>query len=80
MARSWHGAGFDTHALRSGYGLKGMRERVTLVGGTLEIVSDDAGTCVRARLPRGGEAAPVGVRGARRSAADQTLSRPRSSA
>ena len=46
------GAGFDTEASTSGYGLAGMRERVYLVGGTLEVSSDPAfGTIVRARLP-----------------------------
>lgn len=46
------GAGFDTGAATSGYGLAGMRERVYLVGGALEVTSDPtAGTTVRAVLP-----------------------------
>jgi signal transduction histidine kinase len=74
------GSGFDTQALTNGYGLRGMSERATLVGGTLEIVSDEAGTCVRARLPRGSDVAPGRTAEALGTAADQTLSRPRSSA
>jgi signal transduction histidine kinase len=46
-----NGCGFDPEALTTGYGLKGMRERVALVGGTLTISSDAGGSCVRARLP-----------------------------
>ena len=46
------GAGFDTAAVTAGYGLAGMRERVYLVGGTLDVSSDpETGTTVRARLP-----------------------------
>jgi two-component system, NarL family, sensor histidine kinase DevS len=74
------GAGFDTGAGTSGYGLKGMRERARLVGGTLEIDSDGAGTCVRARLPLDGDSGTGWVPGAGRAAADQTLSSPRPSA
>jgi signal transduction histidine kinase len=45
------GAGFDTDAPREGFGIIGMRERVGLCDGTLEIVSGaGAGTTVRARL------------------------------
>ena len=36
---------------RSGLGLKGMKERVRLLGGCLEIVSDNHGTTIRASLP-----------------------------
>ncbi len=46
------GAGFDTSASTSGYGLAGMGERVYLVGGTLTVSSDSAaGTTIRAVLP-----------------------------
>ncbi len=46
------GGGFDPGVATTGYGLAGMRERVYLVGGTLEVSSDPAtGTTVRARLP-----------------------------
>jgi len=45
------GAGFDTAAVTAGFGLAGMRERVVLVGGTLEIESGGEGTRVCARLP-----------------------------
>jgi two-component system, NarL family, sensor histidine kinase UhpB len=54
------GAGFDTDAATAGYGLAGMRERVYLVGGTLEISSEPAtGTTIRARLPVRPAAAPL---------------------
>jgi signal transduction histidine kinase len=45
------GIGFSTGATASGFGLAGMRERVTLAGGTLTIDSDDSGTLVRVQLP-----------------------------
>jgi len=46
------GEGFDTEARHSGFGLVGMRERVELVGGTLEIQSDPGtGTRITATLP-----------------------------
>jgi two-component system, NarL family, sensor histidine kinase DevS len=45
------GGGFDIAAQTSGFGLAGMRERVGLAGGTLEISSGEDGTLVAARLP-----------------------------
>ncbi|HSZ05885.1 MAG TPA: GAF domain-containing sensor histidine kinase [Solirubrobacteraceae bacterium] len=45
------GAGFDTEAVGSGFGLDGMRERVSLAGGTLSISSGGQGTLVTASLP-----------------------------
>jgi signal transduction histidine kinase len=46
------GAGFDPSADTSGFGVLGMRERVELLDGTLEIDSSPgAGTTVRAALP-----------------------------
>ena len=48
------GVGFDPEAQRSGasFGLLGMRERVDLVGGSVEVLSAPGkGTTVRARLP-----------------------------
>jgi signal transduction histidine kinase len=45
------GAGFDPDAASQGFGLAGMRERVSLAGGTLSISSGEHGTLVRARLP-----------------------------
>jgi two-component system, NarL family, sensor histidine kinase DevS len=74
------GVGFDTAALSSGYGLKGMRERVALVGGTLQIVSGGDGTCVRAALPVGAGSVEGGSARSGPGGADQTPSRPRSSA
>lgn len=46
------GVGFDSGERASGFGLPGMRERVYLAGGRLEVQSGDAGTTVRASLPR----------------------------
>jgi signal transduction histidine kinase len=46
------GQGFDPSDRPAGYGLLGMRERVELLGGTLEIESaPGAGTSLTARLP-----------------------------
>jgi signal transduction histidine kinase len=45
------GFGFDVDASTEGFGLAGMRERVSLAGGTLLLDSDESGTLVRARLP-----------------------------
>ena len=45
------GGGFEVSATDTGFGLTGMNERVALVGGTINIVSGDNGTTVRASLP-----------------------------
>jgi len=46
------GAGFDPAQRTSGFGLVGMRERVELVGGSIETASEPgAGTDVRATVP-----------------------------
>lgn len=45
------GAGFDVGAGTAGFGLAGIRERVYLTGGELELQSGSEGTLVRARLP-----------------------------
>jgi signal transduction histidine kinase len=46
------GAGFDLSAVHTGAGLGGMRERVTILGGEMEIVSaPGSGTRVWAELP-----------------------------
>lgn len=46
------GVGFDLSAVRTGAGLGGMRERVTILGGEMEIVSTPgSGTRVSAQLP-----------------------------
>jgi signal transduction histidine kinase len=42
----------DTAALSSGHGLAGLRERVTMVGGTIDYGPVEGGFVVRARLPR----------------------------
>jgi signal transduction histidine kinase len=47
-----NGHGFDPGAPGDGFGLTGMRERVALLHGELEIVSSSAGTTVSAALPR----------------------------
>jgi signal transduction histidine kinase len=45
------GRGFDTTTIGDGFGLAGIRERVYLAGGALEITSGESGTVVRAQLP-----------------------------
>jgi len=51
------GSGFDVKASTGGFGLVGMRERVTLAGGRLEIASTRGqGTTLRATLPAAGPA------------------------
>jgi signal transduction histidine kinase len=46
------GSGFDPHARSEGFGLIGMRERVTLAGGTLDLQSAPGeGTTITAVLP-----------------------------
>jgi PAS domain S-box-containing protein len=45
------GVGFDPEARAEGVGLVGMRERVSLIGGRLELESGAGKTVVRARLP-----------------------------
>ncbi|WP_309615426.1 sensor histidine kinase [Salinibacterium sp.] len=47
------GTGFDQDAPTSGFGLDGMRSRLALVGGTLDISSSPAGTVLTATLPLG---------------------------
>jgi signal transduction histidine kinase len=59
------GVGFDTEAETAGFGLVGMRERVYLAGGTLELQSGEGGTVVRARLP-----SVTGAQGSIRTGAD----------
>jgi signal transduction histidine kinase len=46
-----NGIGFDVSKRSEGFGLAGMRERVYLSGGSLEIESGDGGTELRATLP-----------------------------
>ncbi len=45
------GAGFDPDVATGGFGLAGMRERVSLAGGDLSISSTEHGTLVKACLP-----------------------------
>jgi signal transduction histidine kinase len=68
------GSGFDPEIVSQGFGLAGMRERVALAGGTLEVESGAKGTLLRARLParrrdRGGSARTQATETARRAAA-----------
>jgi signal transduction histidine kinase len=44
------GSGFDPEAPRSGYGLTGMKERVALNGGNLEVLSGPDGSTIRAAM------------------------------
>ena len=69
------GAGFDREAETEGFGLLGMRERVALVGGTLDIASQrGAGTTLTARLPVRRRAADHRARGKHFSAAQPPTS------
>ena len=45
------GIGFDPDAATSGFGVAGMRERVVLGGGELDITPGPSGTTVRTVLP-----------------------------
>jgi signal transduction histidine kinase len=49
-----NGSGFDLADHSSGYGLSGMRERLALVGGTLDVESGEDGTTLLVTLPAGG--------------------------
>jgi signal transduction histidine kinase len=51
IAVSDDGGGFDPAADAAGFGLLGMRERVALAAGELDIETGHTGTTVRARLP-----------------------------
>jgi len=63
------GVGFDATRERRGFGLDGMRERVTLAGGSLSIIGGESGTLVSARLPvRRGETPRAGLSGADQAA------------
>jgi signal transduction histidine kinase len=59
------GVGFDPDASTAGFGLAGMRERVALADGTLEIAATGSGSRLEATFPLAG---------------GQSVSRPRSSA
>jgi signal transduction histidine kinase len=60
------GAGFETEATSEGFGLLGMRERIALLDGHLDIDSTrGSGTTVAVRLPvqrRPADAPPAGRR------------------
>lgn len=48
-----NGHGFDPTAPTAGHGLRGMRQRVALLGGTLEIEAPEGGSCtVSVAIPR----------------------------
>jgi signal transduction histidine kinase len=53
------GRGFDVSARAEGFGLAGMRERVSLAGGTLALESGDRGTLLHASLPAQRATTPV---------------------
>ena len=46
-----NGRGFDAETVRGGHGMATMKERAEAVGGTLSVVSDEEGTCVKASVP-----------------------------
>ena len=48
-----NGSGFEPAAVHSGYGLSGMRDRLALVGGTLDVESGEDGTTLLITLPTG---------------------------
>lgn len=50
------GHGFDPASRTDGFGLGGMRDRLALVGGALDVVSSDRGTTLTATLPLGAPA------------------------
>jgi signal transduction histidine kinase len=54
------GGGFDVSNGRAGFGLMGMRERVALAGGTINVASGGGGTTVRATLPARYTGHPLG--------------------
>jgi signal transduction histidine kinase len=45
------GVGFDPAVATTGFGLIGMRERMALAGGSLEVRRGDPGTVIEARVP-----------------------------
>jgi signal transduction histidine kinase len=67
------GAGFDPASASQGFGLAGMRERVSLAAGTLEIESGERGTLIVARLPARRSEQP-GERVLREDSAEQAAS------
>jgi len=48
-----NGAGFELGAATDGYGLRGMRDRLALAGGTLDVESGADGTTLLVTLPKG---------------------------
>ena len=46
-----NGVGFNSDDSTAGFGLAGIRERVSLAGGTVDVASTGKGTLFRARLP-----------------------------
>ena len=61
------GVGFAADAPKGGFGLTGIRERVYLAGGTMDVQSGPDGTVLRGQLPthRGSNVAEDGSRGER---------------
>jgi signal transduction histidine kinase len=54
------GHGFDLHTPSAGFGLTSMRERISLVGGQIEIASSPSGTTIAAIVPIDRESARPG--------------------
>ena len=46
-----NGVGFTSDKSAAGFGLAGIRERVSLAGGTVDVASTGKGTLLRAKLP-----------------------------
>lgn len=70
------GVGFDPTSRTSGFGLAGMRERVYLAGGELQIEPANPGTLVRARLPSRRAAPSLAVSTANKAASQRELNEP----
>jgi signal transduction histidine kinase len=54
-----NGAGFDATRPSAGYGLSGMRERLALVDGTLDLESGEDGTTLLVTLPAAAATEPT---------------------
>lgn len=70
------GVGFDALAASSGFGLVGLRERLTLVGGSLAVTSVGSGTRLVATLPLAGQSVPFDKLRERMPLRERTVAEP----